>query len=48
MKKVFFSAIAMIAFVGSSMANGIAETGLIIFDTENSLITELALELVGP
>lgn len=48
MKKVIFSAIAMIAFVGSSMANGIAEMGLIIFDTEKSLITELALEVVGP
>jgi hypothetical protein len=46
MKKFMFSAIAMIAFVGSSMANDIAETVIINQDNRESVnCKELHLEI---
>jgi hypothetical protein len=48
MEKVIFSAIAMIAFVGSSLASGIGGIGLFIVDKENPNVTELALVEKGP
>lgn len=48
MKKFIFSAVAMIAFVGSSMANDVAEKELFIVDKEDPYYTELAIVEEGP
>lgn len=46
MKKVIFSAVAMIAFVGSSMANGIAEKVIINKDIQETVnCKELNVEI---
>jgi hypothetical protein len=46
MKKVIFSAIAMIAFVGSSMAINIAEREVLLTDSEVTQIAEMDVSVV--
>ena len=46
MKKVIFSTIGMIAFVGSSMANNIAEREVLLTDSKDLKITEMDAKVV--
>lgn len=47
MKNFFFSAVAMIAFMGTSMANDIAERQLVITDANEAAIIEISEAILG-